>query len=161
MPRIIIHIDRGGDWNTTKWFFDHLRGQQVEYDIIGQSYYPFWHGTLDDLRHCLTNAAARYGKPVMVMETAFPWVTNSATPIVGIAPGKEGQVEFVAALAKVLQEVPEGRGMGIFWWGSEFLPMPGVNLAGFDGRSFFDREGNALPVIEALGRYAGQVGKPQ
>ena len=40
-PGIMIHIDRGGDWDGTRWFFDHLGQQQVEFDAIGQSYYPF------------------------------------------------------------------------------------------------------------------------
>jgi arabinogalactan endo-1,4-beta-galactosidase len=44
VPKIIIHLDRGGDWNTTRWYFDNLAAQQVPFDIIGQSYYPWWHG---------------------------------------------------------------------------------------------------------------------
>ena len=45
--RIIIHIDCGGDWPVTKWYFDHLTAAGVDYDVIGQSYYPHWHGSLD------------------------------------------------------------------------------------------------------------------
>ena len=155
-PRIVIHIDRGGDWAGTQWFFDNLRQQQVEFDFIGESYYPWWHGSLDALRHCLTNAAARYGKPLMIAETAFPWDTNSA-PIVGINPGPDGQVAFIVELAKIIRKVPEGRGLGIFWWGSEYQFIPGVGLAGFDTRSFFDRDGKALPAAGALGQLTAPV----
>jgi len=164
-PKIIVHIDRGGDWNTTKWFFDNLARQQVEFDIIGQSYYPFWHGTLENLRTCLTNAARDYGKPVLVAETAFPWIEKEwdgkpLKPIVGINPGKEGQVQFIAELAKVVKSVPDGRGIGIFWWGTEYQPLPGTNLGGFDGRSFFDNDGNALPALDALGKSATWAARP-
>jgi len=38
-PRIAIHIDKGGDWATTKWFFDHIEAAHVPYDIIAQSFY--------------------------------------------------------------------------------------------------------------------------
>ena len=72
-PKTVIHIDRGGNWKATQWFFDHLREQRVEFDIIGESYYPFWHGSLNDLQACLIGAAQRYEKPVIVAETAFPW----------------------------------------------------------------------------------------
>ena len=49
-PRIGIHIDQGGHWDTTKWDFDHLNDAHVEYDIIFQSFYPPWHhGTSDRL----------------------------------------------------------------------------------------------------------------
>ena len=54
-PKLIIHIDRGGDWKTTRWFFDHLREQNVDFDIIGESCYPFWHGSLQDLKTCLSS----------------------------------------------------------------------------------------------------------
>jgi arabinogalactan endo-1,4-beta-galactosidase len=48
--RIIIHIDCGGDWPVTKWYFDHLTEAGIDYDIIGQSFYPNWHGTMQNLR---------------------------------------------------------------------------------------------------------------
>jgi len=155
-PRIVIHIDRGGDWSGTLWFFDGLLQQQVEFDLIGQSYYPWWHGSLEALANCLTNAATRYAKPVMVVETAFPWTTNGA-PIVGISPGTNGQIHFLIELARILNRVPNGQGRGLFWWGTEYQALPGVALAGFDTRSFFDRAGNVLPVAEALGQTAVPV----
>ncbi|HMJ65244.1 MAG TPA: glycosyl hydrolase 53 family protein, partial [Candidatus Binatia bacterium] len=108
-PKIIIHIDRGGDWPGTQWFFDNLVQRQVDFDIIGESYYPWWHGTLTALRACLNNAANRYGKPLIIAETAFPW-TNS-TNIVGIPATPEGQIQFVTELAKIVKAVPNQRGV--------------------------------------------------
>jgi arabinogalactan endo-1,4-beta-galactosidase len=150
-PKIIIHIDRGGDWAGTQWFFDNLRRQQVPFDIIGESYYPFWHGQLASLAHCLTNAALRYQKPVVIAETAFPW-TNSVwtTNIVGLAGNPEGQVRFIAELASIVNRLPAGLGAGIVWWGAEYQQTPGVNEAGFNTTSFFDAQGNLLSVADAL-----------
>jgi arabinogalactan endo-1,4-beta-galactosidase len=48
--RIVIHIDCGGDWPVTKWYFDHLTKSHVTYDVIGQSFYPNYHGTMQNLR---------------------------------------------------------------------------------------------------------------
>ena len=156
MPKLMIHIDRGGDWKATQWFFDHLREQQVPFDIIGESYYPFWHGSLHDLQSCLTRAAERYQKPVVVAETAFPSDTRTRgdKPIVGILPGREGQVKFMQELGAIVKGVPNHRGMGIFYWAAEFQPLPDTNMAGFEGSSFFDEAGNALPVLKAFGRTA-------
>ena len=42
MPKIAVHIDRGGDWATTESYFDNLNAQGVPYDIIGESYYPLF-----------------------------------------------------------------------------------------------------------------------
>jgi arabinogalactan endo-1,4-beta-galactosidase len=154
-PRLMIHIDRGGDWPGTRWFFDNLRLQQVEFDLIGQSYYPFWHGGLDALRTCLTNTAARYGKPVVLVETAFPW--SNSTNLVGIPATPEGQVEYLLELAEIVNRIPSGNGLGIVWWGAEYQRLAGVGLAGFDRRSFFDAEGNILPVAAALGQLAAPI----
>jgi arabinogalactan endo-1,4-beta-galactosidase len=149
-PKIIIHIDRGGDWGGTKWFFDHLQQQQVQFDIIGQSYYPWWHGSLEALRTCLAETARRYEKPVLLVETAFPWANS--TNLCGIAAGPEGQVAFVAALAEAMRRIPERRGAGIVWWGAEYQSVPGIGLAGFDKKSLFDSQGDVLPAAEALGK---------
>ena len=156
MPKVIIHIDRGGDWTTTQWFFDNLRTSSVPCDIIGESYYPFWHGSwTTSLATCLTNTIKRYDKPVMLMETAFPW-TNSywTTNIYGIAPGTNGQVQFITALARVMTNAPGGLGAGIAWWAAEFQAVNGVNEAGFYTSSFFDSGGNVLPVADVFGKMA-------
>ena len=139
-------------------FFDHLREQQVDFDIIGESYYPFWHGSLQALQTCLTNAALRYGKPVIVAETAFPWNTRTRgdKPIVGILPGQAGQVQFMQELTALVKGIPNRKGLGIFYWAAEFQPLPGTSMAGFEGSSFFDDDGNALPVIKAFGQAARQ-----
>jgi hypothetical protein len=101
------------------------------------------------LATCLTNAAKRYGKPVMIMETAFPR-TNS-TNIFGIPASTNGQVQFVSELAKIVKRVPGAKGAGIFWWGSEYQQLAGYNLAGFHQRSLFGSNGDVLPVATALG----------
>lgn len=149
-PRILIHIDRGGDWAGTQWFFDRLHARGVSYDWIGLSYYPFWHGPLENLRATLTNAVVRYGKPVLVLETAFPF--SGSTNVHGIPATTNGQVQFLVALAEAVKAVPGGRGRGIFWWGAEYQQLWGYNLAGFDQRSFFAPGGSVLPVAAALGR---------
>lgn len=154
-PKLIIHLDRGGDWTTTQWYFDNLASRQVTFDIIGQSYYPWWHGNLAALRTCLSNAAVRYNKPVMIMETAFP--RSNSTNIFGIPASTNGQVQFVIELAKIIKSVPGSRGAGVFWWGTEYQQVAGANLAGFDQRSLFGADGNVLPAATAFGAMAAPV----
>jgi arabinogalactan endo-1,4-beta-galactosidase len=158
MPKIIVHIDKGGDWGATMSYFDNLNAQGVPYDIIGESYYPFWHGPLSNVANCLTNAAKRYAKPVLIAETAFPW-TNSywTTNIYGLPGTTNGQVQFLAALAQIVKNVPGRLGAGIFWWGAEYQPAAGVNEAGFNTTSFFDFGGNVLPVADAFGPLVAPV----
>lgn len=153
MPKIIVHIDRGGDWATTEWFFDNLNAQGVPFDIIGESYYPFFHGPLTNLNTCLSNAAVRYSKPIIVAEDAFPWtntMTSWTNSLYGFAPTVSGQISFLAALAKVVKSVPKHLGAGVFYWGAEYQASTGVNEAGFNTSSFFDTQGNLLPDADAI-----------
>lgn len=153
MPKIIVHIDRGGDWATTEWFFDNLNAEGVPYDIIGESYYPFFQGPLTNLNTCLSNAAIRYGKPIIVAEDAFPWtntMTSWTNSLYGFAPTVTGQVSFLAAVAKIVKSVPNGLGAGVFYWGAEYQAVSGVSEAGFNTSSFFDTQGNLLPGCDAI-----------
>jgi arabinogalactan endo-1,4-beta-galactosidase len=154
MPKIVVHIDRGGDWATTEWFFDNLNQQAVPFDIIGESYYPYFHGPLSNVANCLTNAVKRYAKPVIIAESDFPW-TNSywtSNSIYGIPITTNGQVQFLVALAQVVKSVPCRLGAGILWWGAEYQAVNGVNEAGVYTASFFDSGGNVLPVASAFGQ---------
>ena len=158
MPKIIVHIDRGGDWAGTMWFFDNLNAQSVPFDIIGESYYPFFQGSPTNLSNCLNNAAVRNGKPKVVAEDAFPWTnacpsgwTNS---LYGFAPTVAGQVSFMANLAGIVKGVTNHLGAGFFYWGAEYQAANGVNEAGYNTSSFFDFTGNVLPVADAVGGMA-------
>ena len=79
---LMIHIDRGGDWPSTLKFLEHFERHEVDFDVIGQSFYPWWHGTLRDLGDNLTATADRFGKPIIVVETAYPgpWIRRRAIP---------------------------------------------------------------------------------
>lgn len=53
-----------------------LEYYQVDYDVFASSYYPYWHGTLDNLAAVLSQIAEKYDKKVMVMETAYAYTAD-------------------------------------------------------------------------------------
>ena len=151
--RIMLHIDRGGDWSRTKWFFENIEKHQVPYDIIGLSYYPWWHGTMEDLRENLKNCATDFDKDIFVVETAYPyrpmkfskrkgWEANMRWPMT-----TEGQREFLTELIHTVQETPNGRGIGVLWWYPESIPVQGLRIWNGGVTSLFDQSGNILPAI--------------
>jgi arabinogalactan endo-1,4-beta-galactosidase len=146
-PRIMIHIDRGGDKIKTKWFFDKLNSYGVNYDVIGQSYYPNWHGTLFDLRENLIFMALEYKKDIIVVETGYSnQAPQGAARAVPLPETPDGQKEFLEEVNRMVMMTPNGLGKGVFWW------EPAAGL-GRGGRGFFDQEGNALPVISVFDKY--------
>jgi arabinogalactan endo-1,4-beta-galactosidase len=149
-PKIMIHIDQGGSVAKTKYFFDKFNSYKIPYDVIGFSYYPWWHGTLMDLRENLAFTANTYGKDIIVVETAYNWrPARETSDRLGPFPETpEGQREFLDELTRVVLAAPDGRGKGIFWW----EPAVG-NRGGLVSRSFFDEAGNSLPVITVFDKY--------
>jgi arabinogalactan endo-1,4-beta-galactosidase len=144
-PTIMIHIDKGGNQAATKSFIDHLAQYHVPYDVLGQSFYPWWHGSLDDLRDNLAFVWNTYHKNVVVAETAYDWRTGEdfkgkAAPF---PQTPEGQRDFLAALDRVVREAPGGKVRGIFWW----EPMAGGAIA---KRALFDDQHEALPAIHVF-----------
>ncbi len=150
-PLIMIHIDRGGDQQGTKWFFDKCKEFGVEYDVIGQSFYPWWHGSLDDLRKNLDFMAVEYHKDIYVVEAAYNWrpaeYRNKPGPF---SESPEGQKKFLEAVNQAVQETPEHRGKGVFWW------EPAVGMGGVASRGMFDNDHNSLPVITVFDKPAAK-----
>lgn len=118
-PRIAIHIDRGGDWATTKWFFDHIEAAHVPYDIIAQSFYPPWrHGTLEQLWENMTECARRYGKDFLVAETGYGRSQYPDNPDMLWPITPQGRLQFMVDLVNTVRKAP--RGMGVLYWAPEF-----------------------------------------
>lgn len=141
---IMIHIDRGGDKVRSKAFFDKLNSYGVVYDVIGESYYPWWHGSLDALRENMEFLATTYRKDIVVVETAYHWRVSTGKKGGGPFPETpQGQKAFLEAVDRIVRTAPDGRGKGVFWW----EPAVAGNLR---SRGFFDDDGNALPVVSAF-----------
>lgn len=157
-PKIVIHISSGDQWDVIKAFFDHLHDQGVDYDMIGLSYFPDPTSKIEDLQTALTNTVARFNRPVVIVETAFPWAQSTAEgdiaePILDIMPGREGQAKYVQTLCRTMLSLPDGMGAGIVWWGAEYETIGQLDLNGYDCSSLFDYAGNALPAMDALGQF--------
>jgi arabinogalactan endo-1,4-beta-galactosidase len=161
-PEIMLHLDRGGDNAGARRWLDNLIARGVEFDLIGLSYYPWWHGTLADLEANLADLALRYGKDLVVVETAYPWTlawfdgTHNQVGLPSqLLPGypatPEGQRAFLADLMAIVRSAPRGRGRGLFWWAPEWIATPRFGSA-WENTALFDEGGGALP---ALGAFAG------
>jgi arabinogalactan endo-1,4-beta-galactosidase len=101
------------------------------------------------LRENLAFAAKRYGKDIYVVETAYNWrptwdFRKTAPPF---PESPEGQRDFLEAVMRTVMGVPDGRGLGVFWW------EPAVAGSRLVDRGFFDEHANALPVISVFDKY--------
>ncbi|MGA2499147.1 MAG: glycosyl hydrolase 53 family protein, partial [Tepidisphaeraceae bacterium] len=150
----MIHLDAGGSNGACRWFFDHLLAEGAEFDVIGLSYYPWWHGDLTKLRNNLNDLAKRYGKDIIVVETAYPWSEKGVDRKLGLGEkfpaSPEGQKVFLTELLKTVKQVPGGRGKGIFWWEPAWIPTP-KSGSGWGHRGLFDNDGKLMAGTDAFG----------
>jgi arabinogalactan endo-1,4-beta-galactosidase len=93
--KIMLHLACGGQNAESRAFLEHVIAAGVDFDIIGQSYYPRWHGTLADLKANLTDLAQRYRQPVVVVEYTVPNVKE---------------------INDIVHQLPGGKGLGTFIW---------------------------------------------
>lgn len=143
-PRLMIHIERSGDYDAAVWFFDNLIQRHVPFDVMGLSYYPMWHGRIGTLRANLRDLALRYRRPIIVVEAAYNWTPGAmAGKKADFAESPIGQKDFLMAVDAAVRDLPDGLGQGVFWW------EPAAEGPLRD-RSFFDDQGNALPVLSAF-----------
>lgn len=159
--RVMVHLDNGGNHALYREWFDHYFALGGDCDVIGLSYYPFWHGSLADLAANMNDIAPRYGKDLVVVETSMGFTMDSYAVYEGLAAGErkgmatrpelvrkidypmtpQGQADFTADLLQVIRNVPEERGAGFFWWEPAWLPVPGSGWANRAGWEYVHENG--------------------
>ena len=152
--KVMIHPG-GPRWKGNRRFFDNLLERDVEFDRIGLSYYPWWHGGLDNLRQNLLRTAERYDRDVMLVETAYPYRDaqrwkNERREDMAWPVSRAGQKQFLKDVIQTVRATPEDRGKGVLWWYPESIPVEGLRVWHGGATALFDSDGNALPALDAF-----------
>lgn len=151
MP-VMIHAATGGNLVESDNFYSNIMKQGVEFDVIGLSYYPWWHGSFDDLEKNLEFLSNKYVQEISVVETAYyanGWYPEPGEWVLDIQPyppTEQGQYDFLVELEERLRKYPKVT--SVYYWEPEGLVVPGTNIP-FLGRSLFDPQGNANKAIYA------------
>ncbi|MFF8999795.1 arabinogalactan endo-beta-1,4-galactanase [Streptomyces achromogenes] len=152
---VALHLAKGADKAGTEWWFDNAVANGVKFDVIGLSYYGYWHGALSDFQTTLDDAAARYGKPVFVAETAYPFrldsddaltnqIDTTGELVAGYPATVAGQTKWLNDVASIVEAVPNGRGLGVFYWEATWTAVPGNGWDPADAGSGNGWENQAL-----------------
>ncbi len=137
--KTMIHIDKGGDNAASRTFYDQLINTNgvKDFDVIGLSYYPFWHGNMQQMQANINDLAARYGKDVVIVETAFGYTNENfddtknpydaqAERVGGFRSTVQGQATGLRTVMQSLANVPGGKGIGMFYWEPDWYAVPGA-----------------------------------
>jgi len=145
---IMIHLDNGG-FNSmyVDWFDNYTSRNSEDFDIIGMSYYPFWHGTMDELKFNMEDMNRRYGKDIVIAEVSYGFSTEDyrryeggeiedhiGSPLKGELLDKvdypltpQGQSDFMQRIMEMNKNTPGGR--GFYYWEPAWVPVPGCGWA--------------------------------
>jgi len=86
---IMMHVALGGQHDESVFFLDNMIARGVAFDVIGESYYPKWHGTLEDLRNNLTELANRYTQDIILVE--YSQLKREVNDIILNLPNNKGK----------------------------------------------------------------------
>lgn len=149
--QIIIHTERAAEVNVLTYFYDMMNKMNVDYDIIGLSYYPYFHGKMSVLNNALTTLETEYpDTPIMIVETGFPyaWEVQGSTQKVEYDYSYAGQDAFAHELVDTL--LAHKNVNGLFWWWLEYNAY-GTQLSGWYNAPLFDsRNGQATPALKTI-----------
>ncbi|WP_431801214.1 glycosyl hydrolase 53 family protein [Halobacillus andaensis] len=176
---ISFHLANGNNSWLYNSFASAMEKNNVDYDALGASYYPSWHGSYDEVLNNLNDITESYGKDAFIAETAYPWTVNENagddTPqnfnhgdisTVGLAASVQGQATALREVLNVAASINDEKGLGAFYWEPAWLPGNTTGWAapygtGWEVAGLFDIHGHALPSVETFNLVRGDETVPE
>jgi arabinogalactan endo-1,4-beta-galactosidase len=145
-------------------YYTKAQQMQIPFDLLGISYYPWWHGDLTDLKNCIAQLN-QFSKPIILAETAYPftlnwndWTNNivgTSNQLLPSLPASAlGQSNFIDSLWKIMNPTNQNQTYGICYWAPEYVAYKGAqdtSASPWENLCLFDFQNNACIGIKALG----------
>ncbi len=130
---VCVHFTNPENGSALRSWSLTLSSNKVDYDVFATSYYPYWHGTLENLTSVLSSIRSMTGKKVMVAETSYAWTLEDGD-FSGNTIGEGGSYEHpwvfsvqgqANAVRDVTEAVVKAGGIGVFYWEGAWVPTGG------------------------------------
>jgi arabinogalactan endo-1,4-beta-galactosidase len=159
--KVMIHTANADNLDHARWFYDGIRSKGVAWDITALSYYCSWHGTLANLYNVISDVRSRYGKDVVLAETAYPFTTANADGTgnsinAGCAGYPLTWAGQATNFAHVQNTARNAGAIGVFYWEPTWYAVPGngwdpadiTNSGnGWDNMAIFNWTGRINPDV--------------
>jgi arabinogalactan endo-1,4-beta-galactosidase len=148
--KVMYHLADGHNTSLYRSRATMLQRNNVDYDIMGASFYPYWHRSVADITATLTAMTTEFGKDVVIAETGWGFTMDGTSPYPGGAGGgprlgntfnqsalntarsyghdypvsPQGQADELRAVSQVVAKLPENKGLGVFYWEPAWIPTP-------------------------------------
>ena len=151
--KVILHTERVQQTNVLSNFYTKMNNANIDYDIIGLSYYPAWHGHLATLESALNAMTTAFpDKDIMIVETGYSYawaIPGTSFDYSSVYPYSDaGQNSYTVDLISLLNKYDNVK--GLFWWWMEYNAY-GTSRAGWYNAPLFDsRTGRATAALSSL-----------
>jgi arabinogalactan endo-1,4-beta-galactosidase len=159
--QVFIHTANANSDANARWFYDGIKAQGVNWDVTALSYYCNWHGTLANMTFVVSDMKSRYGKSVVIVETAHAFTTSNADGTTNVISGAcsgytttwAGQADAFTAIQNAARN---GGAIGVFYWEPTWYAINGngwdpanINGSGnnWDNMALFDWTGHLNPNV--------------
>lgn len=155
---VVIHVSNPEKVGSYEVYGKNLDYYGVDYDVFASSYYPFWHGTYENLAKVLTHIADTYGKKIMLAETSYAFTTEDSDfwgntfGNVGEAAAYpftvQGQSDYIRDLVNVaVNDIPNC--LGVFYWEGTWIASGGKTLE--ENQKLWEKYGSGWATSFACG----------
>lgn len=128
---VALHYTNITDNDQVDTMAANLKKYNVDYDVFGLSYYPFWDGTNENMQNVAKNIMDKYGKKVMIAETSYAYTTEDGDGFANSFDGIEGAVDGYAATVQsqatmirdICADANEVGVIGVFYWEGTWIPV--------------------------------------
>ncbi len=160
-PTTKIMLHYAGIGTGATWYFNKV--SSIDYDYIGLSFYPIWHGKiLSDVSTTINSLGQTFNKKVIIAETAYPFTfgySDNTNNILGLQnqiipdyPATiDGQRAYLLALKSIIKQTTNG--IGFCYWEAEWVAFRGptsTNGSSWENQSLWDFNNNALPAMDVF-----------
>ena len=129
--QVAVHYTNITDNDQVDTMAANLKEYDVDYDVFGLSYYPFWDGTNENMQNVARNIMDKYGKQVMIAETSYAYTTEDGDGFSNSFDGIEGAVDGYAATVQsqatmirdICADANEVGVIGVFYWEGTWIPV--------------------------------------
>ena len=164
--KVAVHFANPEKSGTYENYAKQLETYQVDYDVFASSYYPFWHGSMENLSNLLSEIARTYGKEVMVAETSYAYTAEdtdfshntigAGSEVDSYSFTVQGQADLVRDVIDLLANKTE-KGIGVFYWEGTWISAGGKTWA--ENSALWEQYGSGWASSYAGGYDPDDAGK--
>jgi len=171
--KTIIHLAQGASEQSLMYFYDKMLAEDVDFDVIGLSYYSYWHGDMATFEETLQALDAKYEQEIAVMEYSYGFTDLSTENSVNIYNSEmetaggydtsmQGQASYIRDVNNAVASI--SKGIGSFYWEPAWLPVAGAGWASEGASAYLEAQGDDTSSLgkvtwanQGLFSYSGKV----